>query len=166
MLVKMIKKKVLILILLFLLAGCSIREEMITVCEIDHLDIMGAAVDGNVTSTLKSIEDQLIMIEEINRLELESLSAVSGITTERFLELWERNPTAVEEAFLGSIEMTESGMTATLYDITDTYFIIRIVIDFAEMSLEDLENLTGESVSFVSLTEAIENIEAEGGVCR
>jgi len=63
--------------------------------------------------------------------------------------LWEGNPTAMEEAFLGSMEVAESGMTATFYDITNTYFIMSITIDFTEMSLEDIEELIGESVNFV-----------------
>lgn len=72
----------------------------------------------------------------------------------------------MEGAFLESLEVAESGITATIYNVTDTYFIISIVINFTEMSLEDIEELTGESVSFVSLTETIENIEVEGGICR
>ena len=156
-------KKLALLILLLTLVGCSNRdgEEIIMICEIDHLEII--AIDGNRTATLEAVGDRLGKIDEINRLYLDQIAIPLGMHPEELLEIWEENPELIEEAFLGSVELVGSGITSEIYNITDVYFMIRVVMNFDELSPDELEYLVGERVSFVSLNEAIENIEPEGG---
>lgn len=61
----------------------------------------------------------------------------------------------MKEACNDSTVASGSGITDGLYNITIEYLIMDIVINFDEMSLDELEYLTGQRVRSISLSEAI-----------
>jgi len=169
----MLNKLAVLLILLFVLVGCSNnddKEVTITICEIDSVPIdnnqnLDIQIDGNGTTILEAVGDHVVRMEEINRMDVEGFSEILGMSKAEFLRWWEEDEEFVREVFKDTIEVSISGMTTEI-DITDEYFIIKTIKIFDEMSLAELEYFTGQPVSFVSLSEAIETIEIYlEGIC-
>ena len=170
----MLKKLVVSIMLLLVLVSCNSnndKEETTTICEIDSMQIYSMQnadiqIDGNRTIILTAIGDHIVVMDEINRLDIEGYSELLGMEKEEFLRWWEEDEKFVREVFDDTTEMSLSGITAEILDVTNEYFIMRIIHKFNEMSLEELELFTGQSVSFVSLNETIEGIEYyEEGIC-
>ena len=168
----MFKKLVITLILLVVLIGCNNdSEETTTICEIDriHIDNMQSSIDvqidGNSTVILEAVGDRIVRLEETFRKDVEMFSELLNMGKEEFLRWWEEDEEFVREVFQDTIEISVNEVTPEI-DVTNEYFIIGTVIYFDEMSLIDLENYTGETVSYVSLNRKIENIEENlEGVC-
>ena len=168
----MLKKIVISLILLFVLIGCSNNNESddtertVTICEINSMANTPTQIDGNRTVTLEAVGDHVISMDEINRLDVERFSGLLGMSKGELLELWEEDTEFVREIILSSVEVSSDGVTSEIVDVTDAYFILRIVRNFDEMSLAELEHLVGRRVDFISLDEMLELIETlEGGTC-
>jgi len=152
---------------LLVIIGCnSGQEETITICEIGGMQNIDIKMEGNRTVTLEAIGDQVVRMDETNRMDIEIFSDLLNMDKEDFIELWEDDPEFVREIFMDSTEILTDGTTTEILDITDEFLIMRVVRSIDEMRLEDLELLTGQPVSFISLDEMVEGIENyEEGVC-
>ena len=168
----MLKKLAIPLILLIVLVGCNNNNESgdtertVTICEINSMANTTTQIDGNRTVTLEAVGDHVISMDEINRMDVERFSELLDMDKEDFIRLWEENAEFVREVFMDTTEIAINGITTEILDITDEYFIMRVVSNFNEMSLEELEHFTGQPISFVSLSETIEGMETiEDGTC-
>ena len=165
----MFKRLAMLLILLIVLIGCNNNnyiEETTMICEINNIQSVGIQVAGNRTVILEAVGDHVVRMDEINRIDVDMFSALLSMDKQELLGLWKEDAEFVREVIMSSTETSAEEATSELLDITDTYFIFRIVSNFAEAAPEVLEQVVGRPVNFISLSEKIENIETlDGGVC-
>ena len=155
----------------FVLVACGSREETIMICEFDdaYLPMIGL-MNGSETITIEAAEDYVVMIEEFIRFELEEFLEVFGIQAENVPMLWDELASFSDVIGHLDREVYEAidQITVELYDVTDTYVIVRIITRYDDMSDEELEIYLDnfQRFDFISLQLVVEGIEADGGVCE